>query len=393
MNRKQLSVIIILGLVIGAAGLYMHRQRQAPTRDSRMGAKLLGDFDVNTVAGLRIQSSSNSVNLVKSGDLWTVKERADYPANFNTIADFVRKLADLKVVKPVQVGPSRLPVLELVPPDKKGPGVLVELKDTTGKTAKSVLLGAKHMRESRGGGGPMGDSGWPDGRYVMVDNKPENTALVSDPLTQAEPKAEDWINKDFVKVEKLKMVSVTSTNATNNWKLARDTENGEWKLGDAKGEEKADSSKCSGLNYLLQSASFNDVATDWKFGDTNKPSHTVLMETFEGFSYNLKLAPKSGGDDYYVQASVSADLPKERAPGKDEKAEDKEKLDKEFKEKNQKLQDKLKTEKAYDKWTYVVSKWTVDNLLKERKDFLAEKKEEPKKEEAKPEEKKAEEKK
>ena len=67
-----------------------------------------------------------------------------------------------------------------------------------------------------------------------------------------------------------------------------------------------------------------------------------------------------------------------------ETKEVKEKLDKEFKEKTEKLQEKLKTEQAYAKWTYVVSKWTVDNLLKERKDLLAEKKEEPKKDETKP---------
>jgi hypothetical protein len=391
MNRKQLVFVIILGLVLGGAGLYKYRQRQTPTKDARMGTKLLGDFDVNAVAAIRIQSASNSLNLVKEGEVWTVRERSGYPANFGTIADFVRKLADLKIAKPVTVGPSRLPMLELVPPEKNGAGVLVELKDGAGKTTKSVLLGAKHMREGRGGG-PMGDAGWPDGRYVMVDNKPDNIALVSDALTQAEPKAEDWINKDFIKVEKLKAVSVTTTNATNNWKVNRETETGDWKLADAKGDEKADSSKCSGLNYLLQSASFNDVTSAWKFDPTNRPSTTAQLQTFDGFTYTVKLANKAG-DDYYCQVEVSADLPKERTAGKDEKKEDKEKLDKEFKDKNQKLQDKLKAEKATEKWTYVVSKWTVDNLLKERKEFLAEKKEEPKKEETKPEEKKSEEKK
>jgi hypothetical protein len=387
MNKKQLLLVIVLGLVIGAAGLYQYQRRQAPSKDSRMGAKLLGDFDVNTVAGLRLQSASNEVHVLKSGDIWTVQERAGYPANFSTIADFVRKLADLKVVKPVRVAASRLPMLELVAPDKKGPGVLVELRDAAGKPVRSLLLGAKHMREGRGGG-PMGDTGWPDGRYIMVDGKADNIALVSDALTQAEPKPEDWISKDFIKVEKLKAVNVTASVATNNWNLARDTENGEWKLADAKGDEKADASKCSGLNYLLQSASFNDVATAWSFGETNKPSCTAALATFEGFTYAVKLAPKPGSEDYYLQVAIGADLPKERTPGKDEKPEDKEKLDKEFKEKNQKLQDKLKTEKPYEKWTYIVSKWTVDNLLKERKEFLAEKKEEPKKEEPKKEEKK-----
>ena len=82
--------------------------------------------------------------------------------------------------------------------------------------------------------------------------------------------------------------------------------------------------------------------------------------------------------------TVAGNFPKERTPGKDEKKEDKEKLDKEFADKRKQLEEKLKTEKQFEKWTYLVSNFTVDNLLKQRKDFLAEKKEEPKKDDAKP---------
>ena len=56
-------------------------------------------------------------------------------------------------------------------------------------------------------------------------------------------------------------------------------------------------------------------------------------------------------------------------------------LDKEFTESRKKLEERLKADSAFTKWTYVVSKWTIDPLLKERKDLLAEKKEEPKKDE------------
>jgi hypothetical protein len=77
-----------------------------------------------------------------------------------------------------------------------------------------------------------------------------------------------------------------------------------------------------------------------------------------------------------MQVAASGTVQKERTPGKDEKPEDKEKLDKEFKEKQDKLEEKLKNEKSFANWTYVVSKWTIDPLLKERKDFMQEKKEE-----------------
>ena len=78
---------------------------------------------------------------------------------------------------------------------------------------------------------------------------------------------------------------------------------------------------------------------------------------------------------------MTAQIPKERTPGKDEKPEDKARLDKEFKEKQKKLEEKLAQEKAYEKWVYLVSNWTVDSLLKERAQLLVEKKEEPKKDE------------
>jgi hypothetical protein len=79
--------------------------------------------------------------------------------------------------------------------------------------------------------------------------------------------------------------------------------------------------------------------------------------------------------------SVAAQIPKERTAGKDEKPDQKAKLDKEFKDKEQKLEDKLAQEQGYGKWIYLVSSWTVDSLMKQRHELLAEKKVEAKKEE------------
>jgi len=106
--------------------------------------------------------------------------------------------------------------------------------------------------------------------------------------------------------------------------------------------------------------------------------------TFDNFTYILQVGAKTN-DNYPLALTVAATLPKERAPGKDEKPEDKDKLDKDFKERLKKLEEKLAQEKAYEKWTYLVSSWTVDALLKERSQLMAEKKEEPKKDEARKE--------
>ena len=380
MNRKQLTLLIVLGVVVGGLGFYVYNKRQSSYErgsETEQGQKVLKGLSpgsINDVAQLTIKQATNEVNLLRGGDGWTVKERGGYPANFSTISDTVKRFWDLKVTRPVEVGPSRLPRLKLT----KDEGTLVDFKDDKGKSIASVMLGLQTSKES-GEDSPFGGGSFPNGRYVMRGDDVKTVALISDPLS-VDAKPEDWLNKDWFKVEKVKSVSVVTTNATNNWKLVRESESGDWKLADAKTGESADSGKASGLNYLLSSPSFNDVIVDPKPDKTglDRPT-TATIETFEGFTYTIKVGRLAGTEDNYaLQMNVAGNFPKERAAGKDEKKEDKEKLDKEFADSRKKLEDKLKNERQFEKWTYNVSKWTIDNLLKDRKDFLAEKKEEPK---------------
>jgi hypothetical protein len=387
MNRKQLTLLIVLGAVLGGLGYLAYRKHQASYETgaaSEDGQKLLKGVPqtaMNDVAQVSIKQASNEVTLVRATDGWSVKERGGYPANFNTISDTVKKFWDLKVVRPVEVGPSRLPHLKLT----KADGTLVEMKDDRGKSIASLTLGMQTSKEARDDSPFGGGGSFPNGRYVMRGDDVKTVALVADPLN-IDAKPEDWLNKDWFKLEKAKSVSVITTNATNNWKLIRESETGDWKLADAKPGESIDTGKASGLNYLLSSPSFNDVIVNPKPEQTGLATPTTAeITTFDGFIYTIKLGKISSAEENYaMQMAVAGNVPKERTPGKDEKKEDKEKLDKEFADSRKKLEDKLKAEKSYEKWTYSVAKWTVENLLKDRKDFLAEKKEEPRKDDTKP---------
>jgi hypothetical protein len=288
-------------------------------------------------------------------------------------------------VQSEEVGASDLRRLWLAPDQATNNPVIVDLKDQAGKSITTLLLGKKHMRKSNRPSqfGDMGEEGYPDGRYVSVGANSKTVALISDPLSNVEPKAEQWLGKDFFKIEKARAIAVAFQNATNSWKLTRETEAGEWKLVDAKPEENVDSSKISGVSNPFSSPSFNDVQAKSASAELGleKPT-TVTIDTFDGFTYTVKVGLKTN-DAYALALSVAADLPKERTPAKDEKAEDKDKLDKEFKEKQKKLEEKLAQEKPYENWVYLVSSWTVDPVLKERAQLMAEKKDE-KKDEKKP---------
>ena len=382
MNRKQLVILLVLGVALGGLGLFMSKQKSAAFKppEGSLGKKLLGDFKINDVAQLTIKHDTNELDLVKQEGTWRVKERYGYPANFTEIRELITKLADLKVVQSPKVGASQFARLELVPPgpDKgTNSGTLLEFKNETGKVVKSVLLGKKATRES-GADNPMvgGGGGYPVGRYVLVVGSPQSVALVSDPLSNVEPKPDQWLDKDFLKVEKLKTISVVSANPSNTWQVARTNETGTFSLIDKKENEDVDSSKMSSISYALSSPSFTDVASPEAKPEAlglDKPTVATLT-TFDNFTYIVKIGNKTSDDKYPIAAAVAAEIPAERVAGKDEKPEDKEKLDKEFKEKTDKLKEKLAKEQGYGKWTYLVDKWTIDSLLKERKDFYAEKK-------------------
>jgi hypothetical protein len=166
------------------------------------------------------------------------------------------------VVQTEQVGASQLPRLELAPGGKTEP-TSVEFRDASGKAIKTLTLGKKHMQGSgqdsamdeMGGGG-----GYPDGRYVQVSGAVGAMSVISDPLTDVEPVAGRWLNKSFFKIEKPKSISVTFAEATNSWTLTRETEGGQWKLAEAKAEEKLDAGKSAGVTAPFGSPTLNDVA-------------------------------------------------------------------------------------------------------------------------------------
>ncbi len=387
MNRKQLILIVLAGVIIGAASLLLWKKDQSGWKQAtRPRELLLPGFPVNDIAQIQIKSAAGELNLAKKEERWAVLERANFPANFNDISDLLRKLVEMKPGDPVEIGASQLGRLELLEPGKgTNTGTKVEFKDKTGKTAVTLLLGKKQMKKSPGGS-PFGGGDFPDGRYLMLGSDLQSVCLLKETFSNVEPKAESWLDKEFFKIEKIKSISLVFTNATNSWRMSRETETGEWKLAEPGKDETLDNVKASSAGSAMMNPSFNDVTLkDAKPEETglDHPT-TATLETFDGFTYTLNFGkPTADGNSYHLRFELAFNYPNQRTPGKDEKPEDKEKLDKEFKENLKKLGEKFAKEKKFEKWDYQVSKWSVESLLNPRQEMLAAKKEEPKPEEKK----------
>lgn len=374
MNSKQFINILIVVAVIGAIGFFLKDSREKSWKDSASGGgeKVVGeDFDVNSVAGITIKNSDGELNVAKVGDAWVVKERGGYAAKFTTIVDFVRKFGELKVIQKQPIGASAFARMEVNEPGSgEGAGTLVELKDKDGKALKSLILGKQVMKKAESNS-PFGGGDHAVGRWVLNPADKENILTVSETFSDADTDAGDWLNKDFFAVENLKSIAVTSSTNDHTWTVNREKFDGDWKLAGLKKDEETDSAKMSSIGNPLNSPSFQDVVTDKKDDELGLDKAVkVAMTTFDGFKYDLQIGSPTDDNDYPVKVAISAELAEKRTPGKDEKDEDKEKLDQEFGEKLTKLKAKLATETGYAKWTYMVSKWTVDAFFKKRSEFI-----------------------
>lgn len=380
MKTNQILLLIVLVVAVGIGGLVMYKKQGAAwSRGVGEGGKLIPNLPVGeTLAKITIKEGTNTLTLAKQDNQWRVEERGGYPANYSEISSAVLKLRDLKPVQIEQVGESQLGRLQLLAP---GAGInaatQVEFADASGKVLSSLLLGKSQMREdaqmSQFGGG-----GYPVGRWVMVDGAKDKVALVSDPLSSFKVSPGDWLSKDFLKVEKIKSISVTYTEATNSWSVSRTSESvSDWTLANAKEGETLDSAKTSGFGWALSSPSFNDVEVGNESSTLPTDKATLIkLETFDGFTYQLKVGAEHDGNRP-LSFTVGADLPKERVAGADEKPDDKTRLDKEFADSEKKFSDKLTSEQALERWTFLVPNYTLDSLLKHRSELLKTKTEDP----------------
>ena len=371
MNRKQFFLLIAVLVILGGL-VWALKQRDKTSwsqTESRVGQTLLKNFQVNDVAVIHIDNGHTVVNLVKKEGQWRVSERGDYPANFNMISDLLLRIQDQKIIQSDTISAEQRPPLELIEPNKDKPSATsIEMKDGAGKTIAKLLLGKRYTKKGASG------AEMPAGRYVMVAGDDKTVALIDNLLLDSEPKPETWLNKDFVRADKIKAITFKNNDSSLAWKMVRDQEAGEWRLADAQSNDKFDSTRGTSAVNAISMMSFNDVVASSASLDTgmDKP-RIVVAETFDGLTYTFRVGQEASDDNQYVGVTVSGEPVKERVAAASEKPEDKKRLDKEFKERLAKLETRLKFEKTLSSWTYVTPKWRLDPLLKNREGLMMDK--------------------
>jgi hypothetical protein len=378
MNKRQVIILWIIAIALGSAvGVVKLTQKDTTKSATKRaaGQTLFESFPATDVAAVEIKGAAGTVSLAKKEGKWTIAERDGYPANNTYVNDFIRTLSELKVTRGMEAGPSFAPRFGMDESASKAEdrGLTATFKDASGKELAKVSLG-KNI-ESGADPGPLG-GGAAVGRYIRDHADESGFYAINEMFPSVSDDVTRWLNDAFFSPEKIKSISLSQKGKDDiAWKLFRDAEEAEFKLEGATGAEVLDTTATTPLKSLFSYARFNDVIAADKVAERANADEkrSAVIETFEGFSYNLTITPAKAGaasDDVLLTVSVSAELPKERKKEDNEKPEDAKTKDEAFASRIKSLTEKLEKEKALEGRVFLVAKASVDALMKERDQLI-----------------------
>jgi parvulin-like peptidyl-prolyl isomerase len=240
-TSKSLTFFGVAVVCCVIAYLTAPETRDPDTHESRMGQALFERFDSSAATGIEIveidevEGELKSIEVVKTEKGWFIRRpsRPDYPANAdNQVKDVSTILFDLRIVDTASeaVGEhSKFGVVDpnLALPGDDGVGKMIALKDDSGSNLAKLIIGSEA-------------EGLNNVRYVR---KPHESTVFTAELqnvNDVSTKFVDWVEKDFLDLDKWNVKRVTLDNYEVNLaqgQLKRDTpafvldyDNSEWKL-------------------------------------------------------------------------------------------------------------------------------------------------------------------
>jgi len=366
MKRKHFLILVIVAVVLALAGMAYQLRQSTSWSSAKSGREMFPNLPVNDVTKIQIQTGSDKLTLQRQSSGWQVVERGGYPADFTKIRDLIRSLWELKAVREMQVGTAQFGRLKILPPGKGGnSGTQIDLLDSNGKSLGTLILGKKQEQSDESAAGSAG-------RFVFNPAHPDRVYVVSDSFDSADPLViGQWLDKAFVSAADLKEVAKAGTDPKTGWKLARASDKAEWKLEDASPNESVKKEFAGSLTGFHPS--ITDVLPADTAGDKTglQQPITVHLTAFDGFEYLLAIGRQGPEKSRYVQVNVTGHFNEVRSPEPNEKPEDKQKWDDEFKKHLADLKQRLEKEQKFQHWVYLVPEWSVEQLLKPRSEVVA----------------------
>ena len=289
MKKKQLIILLVVGLVLAAIYMWQNSSRSSDWQSSPAAAVAGGhllpaDFDMDKVAVLRFEKDNEVLTMVKGEQGWGLRERFGYPVDFADLKTLFVDLYETKVAQELVLDQSQADDLSLSP--GKG-AVLLTLLDKDERELSKLVFGRKHERESDMPPTPYGGGGnIPLGRFMELDGG--KYILAANTFSRVDDSTTAWLDKEFFKISDMKQ-AVLREGETVLWEVARDDKSADLKLaGEVPEDKEIDSGKLSSIKNAFSWIRFSDIADPAASPEsTGFDQAKVLQVTdFDGFVYN-----------------------------------------------------------------------------------------------------------
>lgn len=385
MGTKALIRLLIALAVVFAIAAIVHfagnRRGVSQVTSTTTKKKVFEDFPLNDVAAITVKEKERSLTLKKGKKSWEIAERENYAAQTPVVNALLKSLWDLNITQAVTIGKSKMGRLSLLDPADKTAAdgetaSVVTFKDKAGKELAVLWMGKVYERsENRPNpyGGGMATSA--AGRYVRRGDN-YSVYLVADAFKTVVTDPTEWLDSEFIKIDKIKTIAIKSGEAKDDWTLIRKEEDGDFAFAKKnKGELELDPAKTGSMKTAFGSSNtrFEDVFVGKEAKSKKLDETSFAITTFDGFTYNIAVGEKSDLNELPMTVKVSGKFQEKRKAGEEESDDEKKKLDKEFTDNLKTLKDKLAKEKALEGHVYKVRSYLVDSITKKRSELLKEK--------------------
>lgn len=368
MKRNHLILLALIAVILGV--IYFLRQETAEESAASDTLLLPEEFSSDNVYSVRLEKNGKSITLERSAKGWQVKERAGYPADYNKLRELFVALCDARAARELTLDDAQAASLELTPASG---AVSVTLSGRDGRELRRILFGRLYEKAGSsapaaadpfGMGGGMGASG----RYLrLADGR---SVLVSKTFSEVDSAAPEWLDQEFFQVSGLKR-AILRKNGKIEWELAEQGSPATLApTGTVPAGKEVDTGKVDSFKSAFSWLRFSDVE---KASAPGKEVPELELTDADHFVYLLR--PVAGKDGKCsVQIAVRYDGPVTRKAGKEEKKEEKEKLDKEFAKTRTENLEKAKTlNERLSGWAYQVDQSVLENAELKRDSFFREK--------------------
>lgn len=305
MRTKPLITLLVLAIVLVSAAVSLNR-RDAVAPPAEVGRLLLPDLPVNEIARLSLAGVGSTATVEKVDGIWTVREKAGYPANFERLREIVIRLSEIKIGDVVRDGPQARNAAGLEATAAQADTVRLTFADAGGRDLGGLVLGNMHMRKAPADGTPYGGGAYPDGRYVAPLGG-DGAYRVKDTLSELVSQPMPWLNTEILNIEEGQLQRITLAGPGHEpLVLERGADDVLNLVGTLGEDEEPNPSALSSIRSALAYLSFQDVARAAEAADsgTNAVS-TFTAEARDGRVFSLTIGEPAAAGTREVRVAVS----------------------------------------------------------------------------------------